>query len=149
MPHPLAARAQMFEEPPPGLTEDMIERLIRAFYTRVRANASLGPIFQARLGSHWEEHISKLTDFWSHIGLRTGRYAGRPLPAHAALRLKPEHFRIWLALFDETARETLPPDAARFFIARACRIAESFQLGLDIGENALAFRAAQGEREIN
>ena len=107
----------------------------------------LGPIFEARLAGHWEEHIARLTDFWSQIGLRTGRYNGRPLPAHAALDLAPEHFKIWLGLFEQTARDVLPPDGARFFIARAHRIAESFQLGLNIGEKALDFRAAQRSRE--
>jgi hemoglobin len=147
MPHPLTVRAKIFDEPPPGLTEDMMERLVRAFYTRARADAVLGAIFEERLAGHWEEHVAKLTDFWSQIGLRTGRYEGRPLPAHASLGLKPEHFKVWLALFEETAREVLPPEGARFFIARAHRIAESFQIGLNIGDKALAFRAEQLERE--
>ena len=147
MPHPLAIRSADVEEPPPGLTEDMMARLVREFYTRARADALLGPIFEEKLAGHWEEHFSRLTDFWSQIGLRTGRYQGRPLPAHATLDLAPEHFRAWLALFEATARDVLPPEAARFFAARAQRFAESFQIGLNIGDKALAFRAAQQARE--
>ena len=81
------------------------------------------------------------------IGLRSGRYSGRPLPAHMALGLEPEHFKAWLELFEATAREVLPPDGAAFFIARAHRIADSFQLGLNIGDKALDFRALQRARE--
>ena len=127
MPHPLTVRAADLEEPPPGLTEEMMARLVREFYTRARADALLGPIFEEKLAGHWEEHFAKLTDFWSQIGLRTGRYGGRPLPAHAALGLEPEHFKAWLDLFAATAGDVLPPEGARFFVARANRIAESFQ----------------------
>jgi hemoglobin len=147
MPHPLAIRPADLEEPPQGLTEEMMSRLVREFYTRARADALLGPIFEKKLAGHWEEHFARLTDFWSQIGLRTGRYTGRPLPAHAALDVAPEHFSAWLELFAATARDVLPPDGARFFVARANRIAESFQIGLNIGDKALNFRAAQKARE--
>ncbi len=150
MPHPLAARAKaegFAGDPPPGLTEAMIETLVREFYDAARKDPRLGPIFEARLAGHWEEHFARLTDFWSQIGLRTGRYAGRPLPAHVALGLDPAHFSAWLALFEATARDVLPPDGAAFFIARAHRIAESFQLGLNIGDKAVDFRAMQARRE--
>ncbi len=148
MPHPLNLRAASNNlEPPAGLTEEMMGRLVREFYGAARKDPLLGPIFAERLEGHWEEHIAKLTDFWSQIGLRTGRYVGRPLPAHASLGLDPAHFTIWLALFEETARKTLPPEGADYFIARAHRIAESFQLGLNIGDKAMDFRAAQRRRE--
>jgi hemoglobin len=146
MVHPLAARARD-AEPPAGLTEAMMENLVRAFYDAGRKDPLLGPIFEEKLAGHWEEHIAKLTDFWSQIGLRSGRYSGRPLPAHMALGLEPEHFRAWLGLFEATAREVLPPEGAAFFIARAHRIADSFQLGLNIGDKALDFRALQARRE--
>jgi len=127
MPHPLSLRAASNNlEPPAGLTEEMMERLVREFYGAARKNPLLGPIFAERL---------------------EGRYEGRPLPAHASLGLDPAHFTIWLALFETTARKTLPPEGADYFIARAHRIAESFQLGLNIGDKAVDFRAAQRRRE--
>jgi hemoglobin len=145
MVHPLAARA-FVADPPAGLTEAMMENLVRAFYSAGLKDPLLGPVFAEKLAGHWEEHISKLTDFWSQIGLRSGRYSGRPLPAHIGLGLEPEHFKAWLSLFEATAREVLPPEGAAFFIARAHRIAESFQLGLNIGDKALDFRSAQAAR---
>ena len=38
-----------------GITEAMIETLVRGFYDRVRADGLLGPIFQARIAD------------WNHI----------------------------------------------------------------------------------
>ena len=62
---------------------------------------------------------------------RTGRYQGRPLAAHLRLKeVRPEHFQRWLRLFRETAAEVCPGEVAVFFIDRAERIAESFQLGM-------------------
>ena len=146
MEHPLAARAALNDAPPAGLTEDMMERLVREFYGAARLDPVLGPIFEERLSGHWEEHIARLTDFWSQIGRRTGRYAGRPLPPHMELGLAEEHFKLWLALFEQTAQKVLPLEGADFFVRRARRIAESFQMGLNIGDKALDFRAMQRQR---
>jgi hemoglobin len=71
------------------------------------------------------------------VTLGTRRYDDRPLPAHAPLGLQPAHFERWLALFEATAREVCPPDAAEIFVERARRIAESFQIGLGIGAKAV------------
>ncbi|MFC1460487.1 hypothetical protein ACETIH_28010 [Microvirga arabica] len=42
-----------------------------------------------------------------------------------------------LALFAATAREVCEPDVAELFIGRAHRIADSLQIGLNIGPKAL------------
>ena len=41
-----------------GITEAMIERLVRGFYARVRTDAVLAPIFDARIRD-WEPHLSR------------------------------------------------------------------------------------------
>ena len=46
------------------------------------------------------------------------------------LPLKGEHFDRWLALFEQTAREIFPADAADLFMDRARRIADSFEMGI-------------------
>jgi hemoglobin len=78
-----------------------------------------------------------MVEFWSSVALGTGRYAGKPHLAHRDLGLSPDHFGRWLSLFEATARETCPGDAAAFFIDRANRIADSLQIGLNIGPKAL------------
>src|ERR1700710_1913835 len=47
-----------------GITEAMIERLVRAFYDKVRADPVLGPIFAARI-DNWEPHLQQMFAFWS------------------------------------------------------------------------------------
>jgi hemoglobin len=116
---------------PNEIDEDMVERLVRAFYARVRMDTLIGPIFLRVIGEDWEAHLEKLCDFWSSAALGTGRYKGTPMQAHVKLDgLAPEHFERWLELFRATAREVCPPASADFFIDRAERIARSLQASL-------------------
>jgi hemoglobin len=113
-----------------GVDEAMIERLVHTFYARVRADALLGPIFNAAI-IDWDSHLLKLCDFWSSVTLMTGRFKGTPVQAHAALpAITGEHFDHWLALFARTARDICPPAAAALFIDRSQRIAQSLELGV-------------------
>jgi len=111
-----------------GIDEDMIRRLIHAFYDCVRADALLGPIFAARIAD-WELHLQRMCAFWSSVTLMTGRYHGRPMQAHAALPIDDRHFQRWLALIAVTAWAACPASAAEHFIQKARSIAESLQLG--------------------
>lgn len=118
------------------ITRDMVFRLVHTFYARVREEPVLGPIFEAKLAGKWDEHLAKLVEFWATMALRTDSYKGRPLPPHVPLGLAPEHFERWLALFKQTARDTCSAQGAAFFIDRAERIADSFQMALGIGVKA-------------
>lgn len=112
-----------------GIDAAMIERLVRAFYARVRADALLGPIFEARIRD-WEPHLQRMCAFWSSVALMSGLYHGSPMAMHMRLSVDAAHFDRWLALFEETAREICPPVAAEHFVERAQRIAESLELGI-------------------
>lgn len=124
MTHPKAPGAAV------SITEPMIRELVEAFYAKVREDGELGPIFNAVI-EDWDAHYDKLCAFWSSVVLMSGRYKGRPMPAHAALpAIANEHFVRWLALFGETASVVCPPDAAHLFVDRAKRIAESLKIGI-------------------
>lgn len=112
-----------------GITEEMIERLVRSFYTRVRTDAMLAPIFDARI-KDWEPHLQQMCAFWSSVALMSGRYHGAPMPKHLPLPVDAAHFDRWLELFEATAKEVCPPEAAEHFIERARRIAASLELGV-------------------
>ena len=107
-----------------GIDEAGLERLVHAFYARVREDAELGPIFNDAIAD-WPEHLARLTAFWSSVMLTSGRYKGQPVPAHMKhrSRITPALFDRWLALWGETARELMAPDAAAALEARAGRIA--------------------------
>jgi hemoglobin len=112
-----------------GITEAMIERLVRGFYARVRADALLAPVFDAKIGD-WEPHLVQMCAFWSSVALMTGRYHGAPMPKHLVLPVDAGHFDRWLELFEATAHDLCPPVAAAHFIERARRIAASLELGV-------------------
>jgi hemoglobin len=109
-----------------GITEEMIAELVARFYGRVREDALLGPVFT--VVQNWDEHLAKLSDFWSSVVLMSGRYHGSPMRAHLPLGLVADHFDRWLDLFEQTAREVCPPAAAALFIDKARRIADSFEM---------------------
>jgi hemoglobin len=112
-----------------GIDEAMIERLVHAFYARVRADPSLGPIFATRV-TDWDAHLARMCAFWSSVTLLSGRYHGQPMAAHLPLPVGPSHFARWLEIFDATAREICPPDTAAYFSERAHRVAASLEAGV-------------------
>ena len=112
-----------------GIDEPMIERLVRSFYAKIREDALLGPIFEARIHD-WEPHLQRMCAFWSSVALMSGRYHGNPMAKHLPLPVDAHHFDRWLALFEATAREVCPPEAEAHLVERARRIAESFELGV-------------------
>ena len=125
-----------------GITEAMIERLVDGFYAKVRSDAVLAPIFEARIRD-WEPHLKQMCAFWSSVALMSGRYHGTPMVKHMPLPVDAGHFDRWLELFEATARELCPPAAAAHFVERAQRIAASLELGVASGQG---FMLAPGQR---
>ncbi len=121
----------MTEPLQPGYpTDSQIEDLVSTFYARIRKDPELGPIFERVIGDDWGPHLKTMCDFWSSVMNTTGRYKGRPIPAHVKLTgIEPRHFVRWLALFGETADELFAPALAQAFLARAEKIAASLMLG--------------------
>ncbi len=116
-------------------TEDEVSALVHAFYARVRRDEVLGPIFDRHIDD-WDHHLAKLVDFWSSLLLRSGRYSGNPMQAHAALpELGADLFERWLGLFGEVAEAQANPRMAAQARALAARIAQSLWLGWQMGRD--------------
>jgi hemoglobin len=115
-----------------GIDEDYISLLVDRFYDRIKTHAELGPIFDARMGDHWDEHLATMKIFWSSVILNSGTYSGKPVVIHQQLEnIEEQHFHTWLALFRETLEETTPSTKAiAHFEERAQRIAKSFQIAM-------------------
>jgi hemoglobin len=126
-----------------AITEDALGRLVGRFYAKVRLDTLLGPVFDSAV-EDWPEHLERLQAFWSSIMLTSGRYKGRPLPAHLkhADAMTPERFERWLALWEETTAELFPADAAAALQLKASRIAESLSPGIRFAGGAEALRGA-------
>lgn len=112
-----------------GLDNAQLAVLVEEFYTKVRTDPLLGPIFANRV-SDWPAHMERLTAFWSSVALMTGQYHGAPVPAHAGLPVTWAHFERWLTLFRETARRVCSPAGAAHVIERAERIARSLHIAV-------------------
>jgi hemoglobin len=116
------------------ISEDEILRLVDAFYTKVRADPWLGPIFQRAIPGDWGPHLAKMHDFWSSVMLTSGRYKGNPVAAHLRTEgIEPRLFTHWLELFHETCRELFEDSVAEAFRAKSERIAESLKPALLYG----------------
>lgn len=123
-------------------SEDQIENLVATFYARIRRDAELGPIFQAEIGPDWGPHLRTMCSFWSSVMLTSGKYKGRPIPAHLKITgIEPQHFARWLELFEATVGELFPAPLANAFLERARRIAESFKL-------AFAFHSPEPDKWV-
>ena len=114
-----------------GIDEGFISTLVDTFYERVRADAHLGPIFAGAI-EDWDEHLPKMKAFWSSVALNTGKYNGRPVPAHTKLtNVEPDDFQAWLSLFKQTLTDIAPStEAIGYFMERAERIAKSLQFAM-------------------
>lgn len=85
-------------------TEEEVVRLVHTFYSKVRNDAVLAPIFESHVVD-WDRHLAKMVDFWSSSLRGTARYRGAPMLRHAALPgLTAKLFHRWLALFRDTTQ---------------------------------------------
>lgn len=111
--------------------EPDLDRVIPAFYARVRADAQIGPLFNAAIDD-WDHHLEQLIAFWSSVMNTTGRYKGSPMAAHLKHKaaIAPEMFDRWLELWGEVTAEYLPATQAAALRAKAANIAESLKLAL-------------------
>ncbi len=112
-----------------GINEEYISTLVDQFYTKVRANPDLGPIFGSRIGDQWEPHLAKMKTFWGSVMLRTGAYGGKPMQVHVGVKeAKPEHFQTWITLFEEALKETAPnARVIELFMERAHQMSDRLQ----------------------
>lgn len=116
------------------VTEAQIRLVADRFYARVRADPTLAPIFHHTIGTDaaiWDAHIAKITRFWRNALLREPVYSGNPMLVHSGISaIKPEHFAIWLSIFDQVLDAELPPKAAAQWSHMAHRIGRGLSLGL-------------------
>lgn len=115
-----------------GVDRTYISTLVETFYSRIRADPTLGPVFENAIGDTWEPHLEKMKHFWASVALNAGTYSGKPVPAHQNHKtIEASHFAVWLTLFRQVLDETAPtPEAVDYFMERAERIARSLQLAL-------------------
>jgi hemoglobin len=123
------------------ITAPALADLVQRFYTKVRQDPELGPVFNSRV-AHWDEHFDTLAKFWSSVMLTSGAYKGNPMAVHAKLFdiITMPMFDRWLGLWKDTTEEAFAPEQAALLQDRAQRIAKSLKYGLEFEANRQAGR---------
>ena len=122
-----------------GVDAAYISSFVERFYGKIREDALLGPIFNARIAD-WPLHLGRMKQFWRSVLHASGEFAGNPMLKHIAIPgLDERHFAHWLELFYATLREEQPTDSATRLVAeRARMIADSLLTGIETQRNGLA-----------
>lgn len=111
-----------------------IELLITAFYNKVKADNTIGYIFNDIAKVNWEKHLPVMFDFWENVLFYTGAYNGNPMIIHQHLHrvvpLTKEHFKQWEKLFTETVDELFEGTNAILARQRALSISTVMQMNI-------------------
>lgn len=117
-------------------SEAGIRSVVHSFYSKIREDDLLAPVFESRLNGRWTPHLEKMVDFWSSVLLATSRYRGQPLVVHGQVgQITPEMWSRWLELFAKTSREQCTEFAATLFIQRSEQIAGHLSRRLNTKES--------------
>ena len=93
-----------------------IALLVNTFYTKVLANEKLAPFFKHL---DFDKHLPKMIHFWSFILIDEPGYTTNITEKHANMKLTPELFDTWIALFSETVDSLFEGEKAEMAKQRA------------------------------
>lgn len=116
-----------------------VKKLVDGFYTKVREDGLLAPIFNSRIEDRWPIHLQKMYTFWETTLLGNHTYFGSPFPPHAQLPVTHEHFARWMKLFTQTVDELFTGEKADEAKWRAGKMAEMFQIKINHFKNNKGF----------
>ena len=104
-----------------------IEKLVNAFYEKVKTDEAIGYLFTDVAKVNWELHLPKMYDFWENILFYTANYEGNPMSKHKSLHEKntmtKAHFQHWIDLFNKTVNSLFEGPKAEETKNRAMNIA--------------------------
>jgi hemoglobin len=104
-----------------------IEKLVDAFYNKVKTDPIIGYLFTDVAMVNWSTHLPKMYDFWENILFCTANYSGNPMMKHKELHEKStmteEHFTHWTTLFTNTVDNFFEGTKAEEIKDRAMNIA--------------------------
>ncbi|MFN8324577.1 group III truncated hemoglobin [Flavobacterium sp.] len=106
-----------------------IEKLVNAFYEKIKIDGVIGYLFTDIAKVNWELHLPKMYDFWENILFFTANYEGNPMLKHKELHQKSTmnetHFQHWNKLFNETVDQLFQGSKADEIKNRASNIAQT------------------------
>ena len=104
-----------------------VELLVDTFYDKVKANATIGFIFNDIAKVDWKNHLPRMYSFWASILLGEHSFSGNPMYKHIQLsKIAPmtdKEFSEWLKIFIQTTDELFEGEKAEEAKTRASNIA--------------------------
>jgi len=101
-----------------------VHELVQTFYQKVLDDDVLAPFFQHL---NFEEHLPKMEFFWRFVLLDEPGYTTSVTDKHMHMRLKEEHFKRWLFLFNQTLDELFVGEKVELAKQRAAIIGWTIQ----------------------
>lgn len=120
------------------VNKEIVDRMVKAFYTKVVKDPLVGPFFTDRFGEDiesdvWKEHLVLLSNYWEMLMLGGDNYSGRPMRPHFDMPgISRKAFEQWLFLFHETVDEIYVPEIGAYFKKQSNFIADKFMLNLGL-----------------
>ena len=102
-----------------------LSRLVKWFYAKVRYETEVAGIFKAHVHD-WPSHIRLIIDFWALMTGGPSSYGGG-MGKHVFLPLQPEHYAVWLAVWEQNCLELLPYREAMELIELARNIGDDLR----------------------
>ena len=125
-------------------TRKDIERMVHAFYDKVKTDKTIGFIFNDIVKTNWDHHLPVMIDFWETILLDNVLYTKNAMSVHYEVnRVVPfedSYFTRWLQLFDETVEELFTGTRATLAKTRARSIAQVMQFKMQQENNGLRIK---------
>ena len=113
------------------ISREDIERLMLAFYDKVKKDELIGFIFNDIAKVNWEVHVPIIVDFWETLLLDNHVYDKNAMAVHYHLNkltpLLPEYFERWLSLFTITVDDMFEGKLASTAKSKAMSIGSLMQ----------------------
>jgi hemoglobin len=101
-----------------------VHELVQTFYQKVMKDDQLAPFFKHL---NFEEHMPKMEFFWRFVLLDESGYTTSVTDKHMQMRLKEEHFKRWIFLFNQTLDELFVGEKVELAKQRAVIIGWTIQ----------------------
>lgn len=91
------------------INREDIELLVNSFYDKIRADTTIGYIFNDVAAVDWIIHLPKMYSFWETVLLGKMNFKGNPMVTHIQMsgttEMNQAHFDQWLKLWNATIDE--------------------------------------------
>ena len=113
-------------------SKENITKLVELFYTEVRTDQLIGPVFHAVVKQDgWPKHLERMSNFWETVLHGKGSYRGNPFMKHKDLGISKIHFDRWIELFKKVVLKEFTGEKAEEALIRANKMSDLFQAKLN------------------